>query len=561
MRTSLASLLLALFALAVRAQEGAERPGGAAGDATAQLPKGAPACFRIASFDRVDAIVNEWVPMLKAMGLGEQVAPLEQMPASNFLFMLSGLNADIVDRTKPIHVGLLEDDKFLVVLHPAAGAAWEGKKELREGAFAVLRGGAIVAGEGGLLDTEARGTPTTFRVEGDAVLHVYLGDLIAAHKEDIEQAATEAAMGVAAMGQIPEEARALILPIVTSVKNGILSVEAFDYGLSWTGERLETEGFVTVAEGSGLRNLLKRAGEPGSTDLAAYLPKEAYMTVTACMNPDWPTKELKEVLEKAGGAEVATALMQVLSMGSAFDEARTGRTAVSVNMNMMAMAMSITTLAELKPGVDGAKVVEAMDFTKINESLKKIGIPMGYTFTKNVGKHGETDLHRFGMTSEDGNMAMMFAMMQGCMAIDKGILFMTMSATGDDDMKILLDKVNRGEKIADHPHTQAMARLGRGHNIGFTFNLGALKPMGMMLGMFAPGTPPEVTQAIQNMPDVLPLSTAITFPDGNIRWRGDWPVKEVAKVAETIRKAMPEAKPPAPEGEGPEGDDEDEKFD
>ena len=554
MRIPVASLLLALFALGVRAQEGVERPGGAAGDATAQLPKGTPVSFRIASFDRVDAIVKEWVPMLKALGLGEEVAPLEQMPASNYLFMLSGLNAEIVDRTKPIYVGLVGDDKPVVVLHPAAGAAWEGKKELREGHFAVLRGGAIVAGEGGLLDTEARGTPTTFRVEGDAVLHVYLGELIAAHKDEIEQNATEAAMGVAAMGQVPEQARALILPIVTSVKDGILSLESFDYGLTWTGERLETEGFLAVAEGSGLRNLLKRAGEPGSTDLVAYLPKEAYMTITGCMNPDWPTKELKEVLEKAGGTDVATALMQILSMGSAFDESRTGRTAASVNMNPMAMAMSITTLVELKEGVDPAKLIESVNMEKTNEALKKIGIPIGYAFTKGVGKHGETELHRFGMTSEDGNLGMMFAMMQGCMAIDKGILFMTMSATADDDMKALLDRVNRGEKIADHPHAQAMARLGRGHNIGFTINLGALKPMGMMIGMVAPGMPPEVIQAIQNIPDVLPLSTAITFPDGNIRWRGDWPVKEFAKVAETIRGAIPEAEPPAPEPE-------DEKFD
>jgi hypothetical protein len=147
--------------------------------------------------------------------------------------------------------------------------------------------------------------------------------------------------------------------------------------------------------------------------------------------------------------------------------------------------------------------------------------------------------------------AMQFAAMQGYWAAENGIIFMSMSPTAEDDIKAVIDRVRRGEKAADHPHAAAMARLGRGHNIGMTFNLAALKPMAMMFGMF--GMPREMIQAFQNIPDVLALSTAVTFPDGNIRWRGDWPVKEVAKVAESIRKAMPDA-PPEEQGG-------DEKFD
>lgn len=542
MRTLFASLLLALLALGARAQEGL----------TAQLPKSAPVSIRIASFDRVDAVVKDWLPMLKAMGLGDELADLEKMSLSDWLFVKSGLNADIVDRTKPIYCGFAESDEPLVVLHPAAGAAWEGKKELSEGAFAVLRGGAIVVGEGGLLDVEARGTPTTFRVEADAVLHVYLSDLIAAHKDEIEQKATEAVMGVAAAGAVPEQARALILPIVMSVKDGVLSLEAFDYGVTWTGERLESEGFVAIREGSGLRNLLKRAGEPGATDLVGYLPKEAFMTFTVSANPDWPAKEMKELLEKAGGGNVAAAVMQLFSIGSAFSENLTGRGATAVNLNMM--AGNVVTLYEMKPGADAKKLFDNFDAAKTTEALKAIGLPIGYTFEKAVAKHGETELHRFSMTSDDPMLAMSLASMQGCMAAENGVFFMAMAPTAQDDLTALLDKVRRGEKAADHPHALAMARLGRGCNMGFTLNLGALKPMAMMFGMF--GMPRELIQAFQNIPDVLTMSTAITFPDGNIRWRGDWPVKEVAKVAEMIAKAMPAAPPPAPEGEG-----EDEKFD
>ncbi len=542
MRTLFLPLFLAFLALAARAQEGT--------DVTAQLPRGTPVSVRIASFDRVDAVVKEWLPMLEALGLGDDIAELRQMPASSYLFAKSGLNADIVDRTKPIYLGVVEGDDALVVLHPAAGAAWEGKKELREGAFAVLRGGAIVVGEPALLDIEARGAPTTFRVDGDAVLHVYLGDLVAEHRNDIEKAATEAAMGIAAAGDIPENARALILPIVTSLKNGVQSLEAFDYGVTWTGERVESEGFVSIAEGSGLRNLLKRAGEPGSTDLVAYLPREAFMTMTACMNADWPGREMKELLEKAGGAELATALLQLFSMGSAFSENLTGRGASAVNLQMM--AGNVVALYELKPGVDPKTMFDGFDAAKVSTALKTIGFPIAYKFEKAVAKHGETDLHRFGMTSDDPMLAMYFASMQGCMAAENGVLFMAMSPTADDDLKTLLDKVRRGEKLPDHPHAQAMARLGRGHNIGFTVNFGALKSMLLMFGGMMP---PEMRPVAQAIPEVLPFSTAITFPDGNIRWRGDWPAKEIAKIAGTVARPTPPAPAPtAPEDEG-------EKFD
>ncbi len=547
MRTLSASLLLALLALGARAQE----------DATAQLPKSTPVSVRISSFDRIDAVVKDWLPMLKALGLGDEIAELDQMPASNLLFVKSGLNADMVDRTKPIYVGFVEDnDEPLVVLHPAAGGApWEGKKELREQLFAVHRGGAIVVGEAPLLDAEARGTPTTFRVEGDAVLHVYLADLIAAHKDEIEQSATEAAMGVAAAGAVPEQARALILPVVTAFKNGVLSLEALDYGLTWTGGRLESEGFVTVQEGSGLRNLLKRAGEPGATDLVGYLPKEAFMTITTSMNPDWPVKEMMEMLEKAGGADVAAALMQLFSFGSAFRDSLTGRAATAFSMQMM--SGSTVSLAELKPGVDAAKLFATFDPSKANDALKAIGIPIGFTFEKAAAKHGETELHRFTMTSDNPMLAMSFAGMPGCLAARDGILFVAMAPTAQDDVCVLLDKVQRGEKVADSPHAQAMARLGRGCNIGLTINLGALKPMLLMFGGMMP---PEARMVIQNIPESLPFSTAITFPDGNIRWRGDWPVKEFAKIGETIMKAMP-AQPPPPQP-GEEGDEgEDEEFD
>jgi hypothetical protein len=311
---------------------------------------------------------------------------------------------------------------------------------------------------------------------------------------------------------------------------------------------------VSIREGSGLRNLLKGAGDPGTTDLVGYLPKEAFITASSCMNPTFGVKELKDLLEKAGGSEVAAALLNLASAGNAFSESLTGRSATAVNLNMMSGNM--ITLYELKPGTDAKKLFDNYDAAKLTESMKKIGIPIAYTFEKAIAKHGEVELHRFGMTSDHPMLGMYLSSMQGCAAAKDNMLILAMSPTGEDDIKVMLDKVTRGEKIADHPHAAAMARLGRGYNLAFTMNIGALKPMAMMFGM-VPNMPREVIQAFQNIPDVLTLSTAITFPDGNIRWRGDWPVKEVAKAAEAVMAAMPKETPQEPEGEGGEGDDED----
>jgi len=542
MRTFSVSLVLGLLALGVRAQEGADA-------VTAQVPKNSPVAIRISSLDRVDALVKDWIPILKAFGAGSEVAPLEQMPASNFLFAVSGLSPEMVDKTKPIYVGMC-DESPVFVMHPGAGAAWEGRKELKEGAFAILRGGAVVAGESQPLLAEPRLTPTTFRVGGDAVVHVYLGDIIAEHKDDIEQAAAIAAMQGAA-GAMPEGMRPFVLPTVNALKNAVLSLDSLDYGLSWTGERLESEGYMALKDGSGFRNLLKTAGEPGSADLCKFLPKEALMTFTANMRPDFLQKEMVELFEKAGGAEMAKAIMQVMSMGSAFTDSLTGHSAGAMNMSMM--SASILMIYELKPGTDANALFDSIDFAKVNEAMAKIGIPLTYNFEKAVSKHGETVLHRMGMASDDPMLAMQLAMMQGYIAAENGYLFMAMSPTGEDDLKALLDRVRSGDAV-ENPHVAAMARLGRAHNLGFTFNLGALKPMAFMLGMF--GAPAEVMQAFQNIPDVLPLSTAITFPDGNIRWRGDFPVKEIAKVAEAIQKAMN----PGEKEQPGEGQDDDEDF-
>ena len=84
-----------------------------------------------------------------------------------------------------------------------------------------------------------------------------------------------------------------------------------------------------------------------------------------------------------------------------------------------------------------------------------------------------------------------------------------------------------------------MAALGRTRNFGMTFNIGALKPLMMMVPMFAPGLPPEAMQAMNQIPDELLLSTSVSLTGGDLHWRGDWPVQEVVKIVEKFRPAKP----------------------
>jgi hypothetical protein len=253
---SVLALALALAGLA-RAQEGVDA-------ASAQIPKKSWICIRIASLARVDAVAKEITPLLRQVGLDEPAAMLEQMPASALIFGQSGLDAATVDVTKPIYLGFTDDDGDdpVLVFHPAAGAAWDGMKDLKQGFQAVLRGGAVVVAKPEQLAEEPRGTPTTTR-GGDIAVHVYLADLVAQNKDDIDEGFAEMAMEGGADPNVPEKLRPMILPAVSAMKGAVYGAESFGYALTWKEGKLWSEGLLKTKEGSGLRAFFAGAGEPG----------------------------------------------------------------------------------------------------------------------------------------------------------------------------------------------------------------------------------------------------------------------------------------------------------
>ncbi|MHC4161195.1 MAG: hypothetical protein ACYSUM_03555 [Planctomycetota bacterium] len=548
--TLLVFCLLCLVPPIARAEEPTPAPPpAAAGDAvTAQVPKWSPFVLRISSLERVDAVAKQVIPVLKSFGFEQQVAPIEMLGASGFLFQMSGLDAALVDQSKPIYVALAADEAPHLILHPAAGASWEGVKELQHDMAAELRGGAIVctrrrvdlAGDGpNTRDAETRGTPTAIALEGDVVVHVYLGDLVEGHKERIEQKAAEAVMQAGANPMLPDAAKALMLPVVSGVKDAIFSLESFEYAVTLKADRIESEGLLRAKPDSNLRALFQRAGAPGRTDvLMGYLPKDGILYSDSVVESSWPGKELATVVDQAVGEGTGQALSSLLGASAMFADQLTGRSATAVSMGGMMMGVNVCSIAEIKEGADLNAIIEKLDLTASNEALKKVGIPLSSTIQKSIATHGETTLHRISQQSENPMLAMQLAMMQTYLAVEGSYLVTVSSPTAEDDIRGLLDKVRTGKPDEQHPHSQAMARLGRAHNVGFTVNAGALKPMGMMLGMFMPV--PGIQDVVNNLPDELYFSTAVTFSGGDIHWRGDWPSREIAKMAQAIHAAEAE---------------------
>ncbi len=522
-------------------------PAAAAADAvTAQVPKWSPFVLRIASLDRVDAVAKQVAPVLQSFGMAKEAAMAAV--GTPLLFQMSGLDPALVDRSKPVYVAMAAEEAPQLILHPAAGASWEGTKELEQGMTASLRGGAIVCSmprgrdpETGAPVGEARGAPTAIALQGDLVIHVYLGDLVERHKEGIEQAASEAVMQAGANPMLPDAAKALLLPVISSVKGAVFSVDSFEYAVTLAGDRIESEGLLKAKPGTSLRALFQRAGAPGRTDdLMGYLPRNGIVYADSVVAGDWPGKELAAMVDEAVGGGTGQALQSMLGVANMFSSHVTGRSATAVSMGGMMMGASVYSIVEIKEGADLNAQIEKLDLTAMNEALKKVGIPISSTIQKSIAKHGETALHRMSQQSENPMLAMQLAMMQTYLAVEGGYLVTVTSPTAEDDIRGLLDKIRTGKPDDQHPHTKAMARLGRAHNVGFTLNAGALKPLGMMFGMFMPV--PGVQDALAQLPDELYFSTAMTFADGDLHWRGDWPSGKIVKMAQAIHAAEQERK-------------------
>jgi len=500
-------------------------------DQTAQIPKKSPVCVRLPSLARFDALAKRFAPIVEMMG-EPGAKQLIEAGASNALLVQLGLDPAGFNRDAPVYMGLShEGEKPFFILKPAAENGIAGEKELPQGMKLVVKDGYVHVGDAETIGGERRGVNTKL-LGGDFAVHVYISELVARYKDDIEMGLTQA-KGFAEMGiqqgGLPMEIA--IDPLMAGARGVVYGVDSVAYSLAFKDDMLLTEGLVMTKDESGLRKFLARAGAPRENSLADYLPAEAFMTMDYSAAPDWPGEEMMDFFKATVGKDTGDAIGQMIAMSKPMWGVMTGRNAVALTMQGM-MGYNVHTIYELKEGVDINTLIDKFDTEKLNAAMKKLNMPLEYKLEKNIGKHGETPLHKLSMTSEDPQMQMALMMATYYMAAEGEHLFMVMSMNAELEIKDLIDRVRKGDPKAG-AHTKAMDRLGRKRNLGITFNFGALKAMAMMVAMMAP----EAGQMMGAIPDEMYMSTALSVHDGDIHWKGDIPLKQILKMAADI-KAM-----------------------
>ena len=517
-------------------------------DITRLFPQDSHFAVKIRSMDRLDAIAKEWIPYLRQFDAAEVADVLEKMPLSAIFAKESKLDITMLDRTKACYMvmappGGPEVEQPMLVGHAAPGTALEGEKEMPEGYFAVQRGSALIAARKPTLALAPRRTPTK-TLDGDIVFHVYAADLNRIYKEQIDGAFAMGTMRAAGM-PLPPAVQPMIAPLMKSIQGAVKATQSIDYALTWKGDHAIGQGLIATNPESEFHKSLKSVGAAGQPGLAALLPDDAFLIY------DFHAEGMGQMMKALGGKEdetgpsVGAAVRQLLSLTSAFSESLSGESAGSMSMAGM-MAANVTSIAKLKEGVDVAKMFDAFDAAKMNEAFKAVGLPLQMKLHKNTLKHGEIALHRLEMRSDHPQFGMLAAMMQTYLAAGHGHLVSVMSPTGADDVRSILDRLAAG-KARGSAHLTEMARLGGKRNMGLTINVSALRNVMMMGAMLMP----EVAQIANAIPDGFVFSTAVDVSSGNIEWKGNWPVAQIAKVAGAVNGMKPgkKAKKPAEKDE------------
>ena len=517
---------------------------------TNRIPKSSVGVLRLASADRIDAVAKEWLPILQAFGAKESALhPVREAPLSTIFFAEAGLEPSVLDKAKPFYFAFTDFDRAPLFLgHAGAGAVWEGRKALKDGVVAVRRGDALIIAEPSALALETRGAPTPM-LDGDASIHLYLGELIEAHRAEFMKTYTAASAKLATLPVIPPAVRPLAPALLSMFKSALFSVDAFDYAVTWSRGELISQGRLTTRPASPMRALLSRAGPAADHDLAAFLPENAFFIFDFSGNPDWPGKELGALVDGALGKPGAwQAIAGLLDVTGAFSSHLTGHFAGAIALEGL-MNGSTIQIAELAPGTDPTALFQGFDPSKANPLLAELGVPIQMKFEPACDEYKGVKLHRITLSSSAAQFAMAVSMTRTCLAADSGYLMIVSSPTAERDISDLIDKVRAG-KPRSSAHLEAMARLGGTRNLGLTVNPAALKNFAVMMGAFVP----ELARFAAKLPDSMPISTAVTFSSGDLAWRGNWPVQEIAQVAKAIRtmregSSGSKPTPPPPEKE------------
>lgn len=559
---------------------------------TGQVPKESRVCVRLPSMDRIDELARE---LSGVVGLVDEDAGdfVRRLPLSASMIHELGLDAsDPFDRTKPVYVAFIEDEPlFYIPLED--GKTWAGQRKLEDGRIGVERAGMILIGKAGHVALPVRDTAVPF-LQGDAAVKLFVGDFIDENREAVANMAHGAVPPIPGardeLEKILEElggglADIAAIDYALTWKDGLLESE----GLIRIKDGAELRRFLArigPPGGNGLAGFLPprqvltvdfvaKPGWPGSEILKAVQEKAAREAQERDAPPAQPPQEQgeeeqpqekgeeeqpeeqgEEEQPKEQGEEAqpqergpqkppqqkapkvdekdVRALFQVFGGNVTLWEHTTGKMAMGLEFDNQ--RFSVTTIIEGRDGADLDAALLKIDPDAMNAALKKTETPFQVVFEPKAETHNGVAIHKLKRTMTQAAGPVM--PMGGAREITTGYavvggLVLSVSGLPDPipELKRLIDRVQKGERV-EHPHLKAVDRLGRRHNVGLTLNAGPLK----FLAMPVMAAEPDVAQAFFLMPDDLTMSTVFSVWDGNIHWRGDWPVGEVAKIAEKIQR-------------------------
>ena len=489
---------------------------------TANLPADCRVWFKLPSLNRMDELAVKLKPLIE---LFDDAKPFAKQVPSKLLAGMSGLAETELDKNRSVIFAMVKGE--MVAILPASPAATFAEPKELNGRHCVRRGPWFVIGEKAHVEAPVRETALPMP-EGDIAVHVSLGQLIAENKKDIDEAFEEMK---ATPIPLPEKVNNLYQEALGMARQAVDQIESLEYSFTLSREgRLFSAGRVATKPRSKMREMLRASGKAGQHDLLRFLPRGAFMATSTNMKSDFLAGELGGMLDKHLGEGAGKALVAALGASALVGDTVGTRSASISTLSGMFNAGSVA-VYELTDAKKAAEMLAAYDVAKTNELLGGFDLPVSLEFEKNVFEHDGVAIHRLSFQSDDPQIGMFLASARSLVAVDGGMLLTASGGSAKTALLDLIDRIRAGKKLDKSAHLEAIERLGD-HQMAFTINIGAFKPLAMIFAMQMP----EAAEIMNAIPDEMLMSTAMRMDDGDISWRGEWPLNEMkgllAKIAE-----------------------------
>jgi len=487
---------------------------------TRHLPADAFVVLRVAPPERLDAIGHDLPALAELM---EERRPLGELA-------LRGMAARaLVDRSKPIYVAVGPDGATTLV-RAMPGTTSEQVEALGRG-NRLLADGWIRTPTGVEV---AEPTEPLSLLPGDVSVVVPVAKLVTKYGARLKDAMEHVRDldELAANLPVPPGTVKLVRALAARAIDAVADINEIHYALTWREGRLESEGSIRTREGSAFRRWLEARAGGRPNGLIGLLPERAFWMVESGGTSAALDGDVAAFLDGALGEGAGDALLLLLSPSYALHDQLTGQAAGAILVQGM-MAMSMESVHEGKPDAKITEAIAAIDVEKTNRILEGLEIPLEAKLDRDFARDGATPLHRLTFASSNPQLAMFCLQMRTCFAVEGRYLLVVQSGSPETELCSLLSRV-RSDERKEHPHTKAMERLMPDRAEGLSLNVGTLKPV---LGMLAMAVP-QAAKVVNAFPDDLWLSTALSVRGGNIRVRGDWPLKECLDFVATLKKTL-----------------------